>query len=267
MSTLTEAYEWAVQKFLNATENGIVPDVVLRSAIRYLLSVRAAEGKRPLEHQMEQKLAFIEELRGMPVAINTADANEQHYEIPTEYYLLCLGKHLKYSSCFYKTPSESLSEAEENMLTMYCQRADLKDGVSILELGCGWGSFSLFAAAAFPKSQVTAVSNSATQKEFIDKLARDRGLKNLQVITANVVNFEAPGQYDRIVSIEMFEHMKNYGELMKRCSSWLKTGGKMFVHIFSAELGQLNRLRLGQGGKVHESIAYLFEAGTSVPSL
>mmetsp|Transcript_7143 Transcript_7143/g.12310 ORF Transcript_7143/g.12310 Transcript_7143/m.12310 type:complete len:358 (+) Transcript_7143:63-1136(+) len=228
---------------IHLTEQGWVPDWVLRYGIRHLLSIRAAEAcNKSLSKVLADKVAFVQSLRGMPVAVHTAEANEQHYEVPTEYYLMVLGKHLKYSSCLYKNPTDTLSEAEANMLALYCQRAELVDGQDILELGCGWGSFSLFAAAAFPNSKVTAVSNSRTQKEFIMGQAKQRGLGNIQVLTADMVNFQPPGTYDRIVSIEMFEHMKNYSELLRRCSTWLKSGGKLFVHIF-----------------VHKSMPYHFE--------
>lgn len=176
--------------------------------------------------------AFVDELKTLPVAIKTEKSTEQHYEVPTEYFLLCLGKHLKYSSCLYPTPTTSLEQAEEAMLRTCCERAELVDGLSVLELGCGWGSLSLYMAAKYPNSSITAVSNSRTQKEHIDGQAKVRGITNLTVITADMVEFQAPGTYDRVVSVEMFEHMKNYQELMRRVSTWLKPGGKLFVHIF-----------------------------------
>ena len=195
-----------------------------------------------LDERTSKKMAFVDELKSLPVAINTSDANEQHYEVPTDYFLLCLGKHLKYSSCLYNSPRDTLEEAEGRMLALYTQRAQLKDGMSILELGCGWGSLCLFLAATYPNSKVTAVSNSRTQKEFIDARAKERGLTNLTIITANLVDFQAPGTYDRIVSIECFEHMKNYEILLSRVASWLNGGGKLFLHIF-----------------VHKSLPYHFE--------
>ncbi|GFR50780.1 hypothetical protein Agub_g13045 [Astrephomene gubernaculifera] len=226
-------YNGLVKLFVNATESGMVPDFVLRFGIRYLLSVRVAEVPKDLETRLRRTIEFVEELKGMPIAVNTCEANEQHYEIPTPYYLLCLGNHLKYSSCLYLSPRDTLAQAEFNMLDMYCQRAQLAPGQRVLELGCGWGSFSLFAAARYPASSFTAVSNSATQKAFIDEEACKRGITNLTVITANMVDFEAPGEpYDRVVSIEMFEHMKNYQKLLKKVSGWMRPGGKLFVHIF-----------------------------------
>ena len=154
------------------------------------------------------------DLKRRPIAEQTTAANEQHYEVPTELYLLCLGKHLKYSSCLYQdqSPRCGLDAAEAAMLTLYCERAQLADGQRILELGCGWGSMSLFMAARYPNAIVHVVSNSRTQKQFIDERAAERGITNLTVITANMADeaFAPPkaGSYDRIVSIEMFEHMK-----------------------------------------------------------
>ena len=154
------------------------------------------------------------DLKRRPIAEQTGAANEQHYEVPTELYLLCLGKHLKYSSCLYEdlSPRCGLDAAEAAMLTLYCERAQLADGQRILELGCGWGSMSLFMAARYPNASVTVVSNSRTQKQFIDERAAERGITNLTVVTANMADeaFSPPkaGSYDRIVSIEMFEHMK-----------------------------------------------------------
>ncbi|KAG2494249.1 hypothetical protein HYH03_007604 [Edaphochlamys debaryana] len=196
-----------------------------------------------LESKVKATLDFVEDLKRMPIAIATDEANEQHYEVPTPYYLLCLGSHLKYSSCLYLTPRDSLDQAEYNMLSLYCERAQLAPGQRVLELGCGWGSFSLFAAARYPASTFVAVSNSATQKAFIDGEARKRNITNLTVITCNMVDFKAPGApFDRVVSIEMFEHMKNYQRLLQNISGWLADGGKLFVHIF-----------------VHRSVPYHFE--------
>ena len=178
------------------------------------------------------------DLKRRPIAEQTAAANEQHYEVPTEFYLLCLGKHLKYSACLYKdlNPRVGLDAAEAAMLSLYCERAQLADGQRVLELGCGWGSLSLFMAARYPKSSFTSVSNSRTQKEFIDARAAERGIKNLTIVTANMADEafspEQAGSYDRIVSVEMFEHMKNYSKLMSRCARWLRPGGALFIHIF-----------------------------------
>lgn len=182
---------------------------------------------------------FVEELKGMPVAVQTEAANEQHYEVPTDYFTKVLGQYRKYSCCLYTKDSMTLEEAEVEMLELCCERARLVDGQDVLELGCGWGSLSLYMASKYPKSRITAVSNSRTQKVYIDEQAKERRLTNLHVITADVVYFSPPKgmTFDRVMSVEMFEHMKNYGELMKRISSWLKPEGHLFVHIFVHRLG------------------------------
>jgi len=217
MVTFKELYDRAFRMAMSVIERDHVPDFIVRAGIRSLLATRLRIGREgTVGEQLERKEAFVEELRSMPVAINTADANTQHYEVPTPYFLLCLGEHLKYSSCLYDRPGMSLEEAEVAMLELYCERAELQDGQDVLELGCGWGSLCLYLAQKYPRSRITAVSNSSTQKAFIDGRAQERGLRNLTVITANVVSFEAPGTYDRVMSIEMFEHMKNYEVLMGR---------------------------------------------------
>lgn len=213
-------------------ELDVIPDFFIRRCIRLLLKIRLISMGGTVEQQLERKMAFVRELKCLPVAVQTAAANEQHYEVPTDYFVLVLGPHLKYSSCLYNSSRNTLAEAEHNMLALTCARARLQDGQAILELGCGWGSLTLFMAQAYRNSSITAVSNSNTQREFIMRRARDLGLSNVQVLTADMVDFQAPGSYDRVVSIEMFEHMKNYAELMRRISTWLRPGGALFVHIF-----------------------------------
>jgi cyclopropane-fatty-acyl-phospholipid synthase len=221
-------------------ERNLVPDSVIRNRIRALLHARlAAENKGDPEHQQQHLMELIRQLKASPIAINTTAANEQHYEVPTEFYLHVLGKHLKYSSCYYERrdedPAGGLDAAEARMLQLTCERARLSDGERILELGCGWGSLSLWMAAKYPHAQITAVSNSRTQKEFIDARAAARGLKNLTIVTSdmNVLAFPPDTQFDRVVSVEMFEHMRNYDELLKRVASWMKPGATLFVHIFT----------------------------------
>jgi cyclopropane-fatty-acyl-phospholipid synthase len=183
---------------------------------------------------------LVRRLRESPIAINTAEANEQHYEVPTEFYLQCLGKNLKYSSCYYddfdvSKAAQGLEAAEARMLALTCQRARLADGDRILELGCGWGSLTLWMAEHYPNARITAVSNSRTQKQFIEARAAERGLGNLEVLTrdANVLDFPADRRFDRVVSVEMFEHMRNYQTLLGRIAGWLRPGGTLFVHIFT----------------------------------
>jgi len=218
--------------------------------------------------EFERQLqAFVDELKSLPVAVETDAANEQHYEVPTEYFNLVLGPHRKYSSCLYPEGAKTdLAEAEELMLALCSERAELSNGQSILELGCGWGSWSLYMAAKYPESKITAVSNSKTQKEYIDGQTAARGLTNLTVITDNVVYFTPPepGSYDRVVSVEMFEHMKNYKVLMSRIASWLKPRGKLFVHIFVHRLGLPYHYEVN--GEDDWMTKYFFAGGT-MPSM
>lgn len=227
-----QLYDLAFSQALGAVERGLVPDAVVRAGIRWLLTQRKRETTPCGEEYYRRLQAFRDELAGMPVAVQTAAANEQHYELPTDYFLAALGPHRKYSSCLYDKPETTLPEAEAAMLELCCERAQLKDGQQVLELGCGWGSWSLFMAAKYPKSTITAVSNSRTQRAFIQEEAKKRGISNLTILTADLVDFQAPGTYDRVVSVECFEHMKNYAELFRRIASWLRPAGLLFFHIF-----------------------------------
>jgi cyclopropane-fatty-acyl-phospholipid synthase len=208
-------------------DRGILPDWVIRAGIRRLLAQRLVEA------EVLDKHAWIQSLRTAPLALATHEANEQHYEVPTEFFLQCLGPRRKYSCALYANGDETLAEAEEKMLALTCERAQLADGERILELGCGWGSLSLWMAEKYPSARIVAVSNSRTQKEFIDTEAHRRGFANLEVRTANMIDLDAGEEFDRVVSVEMFEHMRNYGELLRRISTWLRPGGTLFVHIFA----------------------------------
>jgi len=215
-------------------EKNKVPDSLIRIGIRNLLKQRLKdENKGNTEAQQAHLMQLIDELKASPIAINTQEANEQHYEVPTQFYQYCLGKHLKYSSGYWKDGVKDIDTSEKDMLEITCQRAELKDGQDVLELGCGWGSLSLFMAAKFPKSNFTVVSNSRTQKIYIDEQAKLRGLNNLTVITININDFTLDKTFDRVVSVEMFEHMRNYQKLMHKVATLLKTEGKLFVHIFT----------------------------------
>ena len=216
-------------------ERNLLPDPLLRFGIRRLLAQRLREeDKGSAEAQLTHLQALVTELRRSPIAIETAAANEQHYEVPTRFYQLCLGPRLKYSGALWPAGVTTLAEAEQRMLSLYAERAQLADGQDILELGCGWGSLSLWMAEKFPKARVTGVSNSRTQKEFIDAEAARRGLKNLRIITCDMNRFDVEaGAFDRVVSIEMFEHMKNYQRLLANVARWLRPGGQLFVHIFT----------------------------------
>jgi cyclopropane-fatty-acyl-phospholipid synthase len=217
-------------------ERDLLPDCLVRFGIRRLLKARLDEERQgSLEAQQRHLMKLITRLRQSPIAINTTDANLQHYELPCAFFELVLGRHLKYSSGYYHDTADTLDQAEANMLRLTAERAELKDGDRILELGCGWGSLSLWMAEHFPRSQITVVSNSRTQKRFIDARAGERGLKNLEVITCDVnqLEFAAATRFDRIVSVEMFEHMRNYESLMQKISGWLNPAGTLFVHIFT----------------------------------
>jgi cyclopropane-fatty-acyl-phospholipid synthase len=204
------------------------------------MGIRRLCARRLLEERADNAVAAwqkfhqrLDELRLSPLAVHTDAANEQHYELPPRFFELCLGKRLKYSSCFFSRGDESLDEAEEAMLSLYGQRAQLADGQDILELGCGWGSLTLWMAQNFPRSRITAVSNSRPQREFIEARCRAAGFANVSVITRDVNQLVLPpAQFDRVVSIEMFEHMRNYERLLHSIASWLRPGGKLFVHIF-----------------------------------
>lgn len=224
-----------MNKFIeNILEKNQVPDFLIRSRIRQLLEVRLHdETKATQELQQEHLMHLIEELKLSPIAINTAAANEQHYEVPTRFFQMVMGSHMKYSSCYWNNNTKSLSDAEELALTKTCEHAELKDGMEILELGCGWGSLTMFMAAKYPNAKITGVSNSSTQKQYIDATCIERGLKNVTIITADMNIFILEKQFDRVVSVEMFEHMRNYKLLMKKISTMLKTDGKLFVHIFT----------------------------------
>ena len=219
---------------IDLCERGLLPDALTRLGIRRLSAQRLRdEGADDLEAADQRFRRLLDELRRSPIAIETAAANEQHYEVPTRFFELCLGKRLKYSSCYYANGDEDLDTAEEAMLALYGERAELADGQRILELGCGWGSLTLWMAQRYPNARITGVSNSRTQREHILAQAARRGLGNVEIITCDVNRLELPEhQFDRAVSIEMFEHMRNYQHLLGRVSRWLVPGGKLFVHIF-----------------------------------
>jgi len=227
----------------NLIEQNKLPDFILRKGVRNLLKQRLDdEIAGDAEVQQQRFNDLLEELRNSPIAINTADANQQHYEVPTEFYQYCLGKHLKYSSGYWEEGVTDIDTSERDMLELTCQRADLQNGQDVLELGCGWGSLSLFMSSKFPESRFTVVSNSTTQKAYIDQAAQERKITNLTVITADMNTFQIGQSFDRVVSVEMFEHMRNYKLLLYKVAGFLKEDGKLFVHIFT-----------------HETLAYKFE--------
>ncbi len=216
---------------IGLAERGLLPDPLLRLGIRRLCAERLRQEYAG--DWFERLRARIHELRQSPIAIETEAANTQHYEVPPAFFVASLGRRLKYSSCYYPTGRETLDEAELAMLDLYLERGEFRDGQDVLELGCGWGSLTLTLAERFPNSRITGVSNSAFQREFIEARARERGLGNVRILTRDVNRLELDAAtFDRCISIEMFEHMRNYETLLGRISSWLRPGGKLFVHIF-----------------------------------
>lgn len=222
--------------YLGIIDRNLAPDWAIRQGIR-------RRCQRRLEQEAPDMAAFVAELESMPIALHTAEANEQHYELPPEFFQTVLGPHLKYSCGYWPEGVDDLAASEEKMLDLTAERAGVRDGMRILDLGCGWGSFALYAAERFPAARITAVSNSRDQGDFIRERARLRGLGNLEVLTADINSFAAEGRFDRVVSVEMFEHMKNYGELLRRIAGWLEPDGALFVHKF-----------------VHAHLAYHYEA-------
>ena len=219
-----------IESAIHAFEDAPLPDFVTKPAIGLLV-----EGARRklISAPYDANILFAEEMAERPIAEYTDMANEQHYEVPAAFFENCLGPRLKYSSCLYPTGRETLAEAEEIALAETCEHADLKGGQDILELGCGWGSLSLWMAEKYPTSRITAVSNSNSQRESIEAKAKTRGLKNLTIITADMNDFAIDRTFDRIVSVEMFEHMANWRALLTRARGWLKPDGRLFLHVFS----------------------------------
>jgi cyclopropane-fatty-acyl-phospholipid synthase len=215
-------------------ETGLLPDALIRASIRHMLRERLGEQDRGSDSaNRAQLVSFLEEMKHGPIALRTDSANAQHYEVPAAFFERVLGPRLKYSSAFYGEDCRSLADAEEAMLRLTCTRAGLGDGQDILELGCGWGSLTLWMAEQYPNSRITAVSNSASQREFILSRASRRGLQNVQIITADMNEFAAPARYDRVVSVEMFEHMRNWDALLGRISTWMRDDARLFLHIFT----------------------------------
>lgn len=229
-----------VTSAIHALQDQPMPDFVTRPAICMLVS----NARKRLNASSASEADFARAMSERPVAERADAANAQHYELPPEFFRLILGPRLKYSSCLYRTGFESLGEAEEIALGETCVHADVRDGQAILELGCGWGSLSLWMAERMPNARIVAVSNSASQRSHIEAQAARRRLTNLTVITADMNDFAIDDRFDRIVSVEMFEHMANWRALLTRAKAWLKPDGRMFLHVFT-----------------HRSTPYRFDAG------
>ena len=222
----TTLLKWA----LSFLDRGLLPDMLVRRGIRSLCAQRLRDEID--RNEQLQHASFIDSMRQGPVAPVPDKANEQHYEVPAEFYEYCLGPHRKYSCGFWDENTTALDHAEQNALRLTCEHADLCDGQDILELGCGWGSLTLWMAEQYPASRITAVSNSHSQRRFIESQLEVRGLTNVRVITCDMNEFNPDAMFDRVMSIEMFEHMRNYDQLLHRISQWLNPDGKLFVHIF-----------------------------------
>ena len=228
--------EW----YIRLAETGFIPDFLIRIGIRKLLYNHLRElQKMNVQQEGEYLMELVKKFSRGPVAVSADKANQQHYEVPPDFFRSFLGKHMKYSGAYFPPasaggrPEASLDKAETVMLELTAKRADIKEDQHILDLGCGWGAMSLFLAEKYPDVNITFVSGSRDQIDFIRKETDKRGLSNLTGIVSDINDFDPEDHFDRILSVEMFEHMKNYRELMKRISSWLNPEGKLFVHIFS----------------------------------
>ena len=222
-----------INKSLAIAEKGFMPDSFIRAGIRKLSSVRLDEIYASNCEQGNKLFTdFVTAMNQANIAEVPELANAQHYEVPAEFFFYCLGNQRKYSSCFWLPDTKDLDEAEVLALTQTCAHADIQDGQTILELGCGWGSLSIWMATHYPKAHITGVSNSHSQREYITQMAKSLGISNLTIITADMNTFEAPSTYDRVVSVEMFEHMRNWQLLYSKVACWLKPQGKFFKHIF-----------------------------------
>ena len=220
---------WAI----DLAERRVLPDPVVRVGMRRLLGQRLRHEQRK-DNRLDgpSAQAFAEEMRSEPVAVATTNANEQHDELPSEFFAAVLGPYLKYSSCFWSDDTRDLADAEEKMLELTCKRAGLEDGMDVLDLGCGWGSFSMWVVRHYPRCRVLAVSNSRTQAEFIRARCQSEALDRLEVVTADMNDFGTDRKFDRVVSVEMFEHIRNWAQLFERVAGWLGPDGAFFQHVF-----------------------------------
>jgi len=224
-------------------QRNLLPDFIIRRLIRLFIDARLRHTSKPtIELQRTQLIQFANTLKEMPICLHTGNPEAEVYELPTTFFQMVLEKNLKFSGGYFEHKSSTLADAENAMLELYCKRAEIKDGLTILDIGCGWGSFTLYAANKYKNCKVTGLTDSARQKQFIDERSRQLQLKNVEVIVGDVSIYETEATYDRLISIEMFEHMKNYKDLLKKLSKWIKHEGLLFVEHFC-----------------HKTIAYHFE--------
>lgn len=214
-------------------EKGLIPDGLIRAGIRRLCRERLDEiGTHDPSLTAAAIDRFIRQMELAPIAVQTQSANEQHYEVPPAFFQQVLGPRMKYSACWWAEQTTSLAQAEEDALQQSAGYADLQNGQDVLELGCGWGSLTLWMAERYPDSRIVAVSNSALQRLHISYAALERGLRNIEVITSDMNHFAPERRFDRVVSVEMFEHMRNWSALFKRVHGWLRPGGRFYMHVF-----------------------------------
>jgi len=218
---LARSIDWA--------ERGLLPDALVRLGVRRMVAGRA---RRAAEEGAPAHEAFVASLADAPIALHADDANVQHYEVPADFFRAVLGPRLKYSCCWYDRPDTTLAEAEEAMLARTVERAGIEDGMRVLDLGCGWGSLTLWLAERFPRCEISAVSNSKLQREAILRQAAARDLPPLHVETRDVSVFAPEQRFDRVVSVEMVEHVRSWPRLLGRIASWLEPEGRAFVHHF-----------------------------------
>lgn len=250
-------------KAVSWTESGLVPDTVIRAGIRRLLESKRKEIRSGnVEHAANTLNRFVDMMNQSPIALVPHLANEQHYEVPAEFFRQVMGDHLKYSCCFWPNDVCSLSEAEAAALELTVKRAGIKDGMRVLDLGCGWGSLSLWIAEHFPNAVVHSVSNSSAQRDFIVARAAERGIENVEVSVCDMNDFGTDEKFDRVVSVEMFEHMRNYGELFRRIDQWLQPDGRFFMHIFCHRTTPYEYIDKGPG----DWMSRFFFSGGIMPS-
>ena len=226
-----------VKELFSIAEKGYVPDPILRKGIQHMCRNRITDIRISDEIVRKKYIKdFIDNMNRAEIAPSPHFANQQLYEVPHNFFELVLGSYKKYSCGYWDDDTHDITQAESQALQLTCQHADIRDGHKILELGCGWGSLTLWLAEKFPSSHVTAISNSSSQRSYILKKINELGLTNVEVLTKDINNFTPTTNFDRIVSVEMFEHLRNYNEIFSRISQWLNKEGKFFMHIFCNEL-------------------------------